>query len=203
MKSVFSKVAIALVSMMGLFSSASFATVITDNLSAYTRPSPGQLSWTFYGPAGTADLAFELAGYRSLDGYNNNYTDIFHLWLNGTEVFTGSFNMGGGGWNTLLFNPNGGTAVTTTYGATDDPHNSHQVTWAGGVTQIALPVELLLGANELVFAYTGWGQPATDEWWGINAISVTTKTQLSESSSMFLLAIGLLGIFTLRRKSFY
>ena len=203
MKRVFSKVAVALFSMMALFSSGSFATVITDDLSvAGTRPSPGQINWTFYAPSGPANVAFELAGYRSLDGYNN-YTDIFHLLLNGAEVFTGSFNMGGGGWNTVLFNPNGGTAVTTTYGATDDVHNSHQVTWAGGVTQIALPVNLLAGANKLTFAYTGWAQPPTDEWWGVNLISVTTRTQVSESSSILLLAIGLLGIFTLRRKSFY
>ncbi|GGY83726.1 hypothetical protein GCM10011613_30790 [Cellvibrio zantedeschiae] len=204
MKRVFSKVAVAFFSIMALFSTASFALVITDDLSvAGTRTSPGQINWTLWAPSGPASLAFDLAGYRSLDGYNNNYTDIFHLWLNGTEIFTGSFNMGGGGWNTILFNPNGGTAVTTTYGATDDIHNSHQVTWAGGLTQIALPINLLLGANELVFSYTGWGQPPTDEWWGVNLVSVTTKTQVSESSSMFLLAIGLLGIFTLRRKSFY
>lgn len=203
MKRVFSKVAVALFSVMAFFSNASFATVITDDLSILgQQATPGQINWSFWAPSGPADLSFELAGYRSLDGYNNNYTDIFHLWLNGTEIFTGSFNMGGGGRNNILFNPNGGTATTTTYGATDDIHDSRQVTWLGGLTQIMLPMNLLTGANDLVFSYTGWGQPPNDEYWGVNAISVTTATRVSEANSLVLLAAGLLGLFTLRRKGF-
>lgn len=203
MKRVFSKVAVALFSVLAFFSNASFATVITDDLSVLgQQTTPGQINWNFWAPNGAADLSFELVGYRSLDGYNNNYTDIFHLWLNGTEIFTGSFNMGGGGRNNILFNPNGGTAVTTTYGATDNIHDSRQVTWLGGLTQIMLPLNLLTGANELVFSYTGWGQPTNDEYWGVNTISVKTPTQVHEANSLVLLAAGLLGLFTLRRKGF-
>jgi len=199
MKNIFSK---AIIGLLVTFSSASFATVITQDLSTLgVKNSPGQITWNIETPNGPANLEFELAGYRSLDGYNNNYTDIFHLWLNGTEIFTGSFNMGGGGWNKILFNPNGGTAVTTTYGATDDIHNSRQVTWEGGVTQIALPIELLLGVNELIFAYTGYAQSLSDESWGVNLASITTSIHLPESNSYILLLIGLLGIATLRRKS--
>jgi len=204
MKRVLSKVAIAFVSLMALLPCASFATVITDDLSVLgPKKTSETINWTFWAPSGSANLAFELAGFRSLDGYNNKYTDIFHLWLNGTEIFTGSFNMGGGGWNTILFNPFGGTAVTTTYGATGDIHNSHQVTSAGGITQIALPISLLAGANQLIFSYSGWGQPFADEAWGVNVVSVTTPTQVPETSSILLLAAGLLGLFTLRRKSFH
>ena len=203
MKRVLSKVAVAFFPLMALFSSATHATVITDDLSILGhQTTPGQISWNFWAPSGPADLSFELAGYRSLDGYNNKYTDIFHLWLNGTEIFSGSFNMGGGGRNTILFNPNGGTATTTTYGATDDIHDSRQVTWMGGLTQIWLPLDVLAGANELVFSYTGWGQPPNDEYWGVNAISVTTPTQVTETSSLLLLMAGLVGLFTLRRKGF-
>lgn len=202
MKSVFSKVAAALFSIVTLFSSPSFATVISDDLSVLgTRPSPGQLTWTVWAPSGTGTLAFELAGYRSIDGYNTNYTDIFHLWINGTEVFTGSFNMGGGGKNTILFNPNGGTALTTTFGATDNVHNSRQVTWAGGVTQISLPISLLAGANQIGFGYSGWGQPSTDEWWGVNFASITTALAVPESNGLILLVLGMLGLVTLRRRN--
>ncbi|RYZ96514.1 MAG: PEP-CTERM sorting domain-containing protein [Moraxellaceae bacterium] len=204
MKIILSKVAITLLSVIALFSTPTFASVITKDLSTLgSKPSPGQLSWSFNADAGFANLDFELAGYRSLDGYDNNYTDIFHLRLNGAEIFTGSFNMGGGGSNKILFNPNGGTALTTTYGATDNIHNSHQVTWSGGVTQISLPIILLSGANKLDFSYTGWAQPSTDESWGVNIASITpSTTSLPESNSYLLLIVGLLGLVTLRRKSF-
>lgn len=204
MKRVLSKVAVAFICVMALLPGASFATTITDDLSVLgPKKTTETINWTFWAPEGAATLAFELEGFKSLDGYNNNYTDIFHLTLNGTEIFTGSFNMGGGGWNTILFNPFGGTATTTTYGATDDPHNSHQVTWAGGVTQIALPVSLLTGANKLIFSYSGWAQSLADESWGVNVVSVITRTQVPEANSLFLLAAGLIGLFALRRKSFY
>ncbi len=202
MKSVFSKVAVALFFMMTLFTSASFAAVITEDLSVLgLKTSPGQIIWNFNAPSGAANLEFELVGAKSLDGYNNAYTDIFHLVLNGTEIFRGSFNMGGGGWNTILFNPNGGTSLTTTYGATGDVHNSQQVTWAGGETQIDLPLYLLLGPNQLKFSYTGASQGGNDEWWGVNFATITTKTILPESASYILLLLGLLGILTLRRRS--
>jgi hypothetical protein len=200
MKNIFSK---AIFALLVTFSSASFATVITEDLSTWgIKNTPGHITWNVNTAGGPATLEFELAGYQSLDGYNNNYTDIFHLWLNGTEIFTGSFNMGGGGSNKILFNPNGGTAVTTTYGATDNIHNSRQVTWEGGVTQIALPIDLLLGVNELIFAYTGYAQSLSDEGWGVNFASITTSVHLPESNSYILLLIGLVGIATLRRKSF-
>ena len=72
----------------------------------------------------------------------------------------------------------------------------------GGLTQIWLPLDLLAGANELVFSYTGWGQPPNDEYWAVNTISVKTPTQVNEANSLVLLATGLLGLFSLRRKGF-
>jgi hypothetical protein len=119
-------------------------------------------------------------------------------------VFTGSFNLGGGGSNTVLYNPNGGSALTTTFGASDDIHNSHQVTWAGGLTQIALPIELLAGINQLQFSYSGVNQGMGDESWGINLASInfaTTKMTVPEPSTFVLLMVGLLGVAVLRRKA--
>lgn len=201
-KNIFSRVAVALVTMAALFSSASHASLITKDFSSLGKiANPGQISWDFSTPAGFAYLAFELVGYNSLDGYKKSYSDTFHLRLNGAEIFTGSFNMGGGGSNKIIFNPNGGTALTTTNGSTGNVHNSTQVTWSGGTTDINLPIILLSGANKLEFSYSGYQQPLNDEWWGVNLASITTMSA-SESSSIILLGIGLLGVLTLRRKSF-
>ena len=200
MKSVCSKVAVALFPLMAIFSSVSNAALITEDLGVWgMKASPGHITWNFNAPNGPAALEFELVGDKSLDGYNNCCTDIFHLALNGAEIFRGSFNMGGGGWNTILFNPNGGTSLTTTYGATGDVHNSQQVTFAGGLTQIMLPIHLLLGSNQLHFSYTGNSQGGRDERWGVNLATITTKT-VPESANYILLLVGLAGIITLRSK---
>jgi hypothetical protein len=51
MKRVLSKVAVAFISMMALFSSASHATVITDDLSVLGhQTTPGQINWNFWAP---------------------------------------------------------------------------------------------------------------------------------------------------------
>jgi hypothetical protein len=196
---------LALLSATAAFTGTTQATVIYNDFSVLgAQPSPGQINWNLNTAGGSALLSFELAGYRSLDGYNNGYTDIFHLLVNGTEMFTGSFNLGGGGSNTILYNPTSGSALTTTFGASDDVHNSHQVTWAGGLTEIVLPISLLAGANQLLFSYSGVKQGMGDESWGINLASIdlaTTKMSIPEPSTFVLLMAGLLGIVVLRRKA--
>ena len=47
--------------------------------------SPGSLTTTFSAGGGAATLAFEIAGYASLDAVNC-CTDTFHLIVNGTEI---------------------------------------------------------------------------------------------------------------------
>lgn len=197
---------LGLLSAAAIFTSSAQATIIQNDFSSLgAQLNPGQISWNFNSAGGTALLGFELAGYRSLDGYNNGYTDIFHLLLNGAEIFTGTFNLGGGGSNTILYNPNSGSAVTTTFNATDNPLDSHQVTWAGGLTQVALPISLLLGANQVQFGYTGSAQGMRDESWGINLATITNartkKVAVPEPSAFVLLMVGLLGVVALRRKT--
>jgi len=163
-------------------------------------------NWDFnnYGSS-SAWLQFDLLGNASLDGYQNrDYTDTFHLWLNDVEIFTASFNLGGGGHNEILYNPNGATAVTTTNNATDDPHNSQQVTWSGGQTQISLPISLLEGANNIFFKYSGKDQGLKDEAWRIGFASITLPAVIvGESSSTFLLLFGLASLLWLRKKNAY
>lgn len=175
------------------------ANVISENFNAVGKQDNAEsITWDFINGGGSSTLDFELAGYSSLDGFNNNDTDIFHLFVNGLEVFTGSFNLGGGGSNAILFNPNGGSAQTTTFGATDDIYNSSQVTWAGGVTQISLPVYLLAGANQITFGYSGVAQGLDDEAWGINQATLTAS--VPEPATFALLLAGLFGLLLSRRK---
>jgi hypothetical protein len=164
--------------------------------------SPGSFEAAFTAAsAGAGELSFELVGFKSLDGYKNCCGDVFHLSLNGTEVFAGAFNMGGGGSNAILFNPNGGKALTTTYGAGDDPHNSHQVTWAGGVSAIALPITLVAGHNFLTFSYTGQLQGLGDEAWGVNSLAIATPVPEPQTYALMLAGLGALGFIARRRKA--
>jgi hypothetical protein len=150
--------------------------------------------------AGSANLGFELAGFASLDGQGNCCTDVFHLSLNGTEVFSGTFNMGGGGSNAILFNPGGGTAITTTFGASDDPHQSNQATWGGGITEISLPVNLIRGNNTLSFAYSGTAQGLGDEGWGVNHMALTAAVPEPETLALMLSGLAALGFIARRRR---
>ena len=150
--------------------------------------------------AGPGNLHFQLVGFASLDGYDNCCTDVFHLRVNGTEVFAASFNLGGGGTNTILFNPNGATALTTTHGATDSLHDSHQVTWAGGDSRVALPFDLLVGVNTLTFSYSGLPQGVGDEGWGVERLGITTPVPEPQSYALLLAGLGAAGLLSRRRK---
>jgi hypothetical protein len=195
-----------LIAAVGLFIGAIFSTqthafVIKKDFSDLgIQQNSSQINWNVDAAGGASILEFELAGFKSLDGYNNCCTDTFHLWVNNLEVFTGSFNMGGGGSNKVLFNPNNGEALTTTFDATDKINASKQSPKAGGITQIKLPIELLAGANQIFFSYTGRTQSAIDEGWGINKASLTSIV-VPEPSNLVLLLGGLIGMMILRRRS--
>jgi hypothetical protein len=144
---------------------AQAATVYSNDYSSLgALESPGALSATFAAGAGSATLDFEVQGYNTLDG-DNYWSDVFHLSVNQQEVFTGTFDLGGGagGTDRVLLAPTGATAVR-----------------GGAQTyEISVPVALVNGSNTITFAYDspysfeGAGragpQGLGDEGWGITA----------------------------------
>ncbi|WP_367154083.1 hypothetical protein [Methylomonas sp. HYX-M1] len=63
--------------------------------------------------AGAASLSFDLRGHLTLDGAGNCCSDTFILSVNGTEIFSGQYALGGGGENVNLFAPAGSSVDTT------------------------------------------------------------------------------------------
>lgn len=184
------------------FCTAQAATVYSNDFSALgAQASPGAINDAFNAAgAGTGTMAVDLVGYLSLDGAGNCCTDIFHISLNGSEIYTASFNLGGGGVNTVYLAPAGSMAQVTTNGASDDPHNSTQVTWAGGSALITLPVSFAAGNNSLEFSYSGGGQGMGDEAWGLHQVSIHAVPE-PESYALLLAGLAATGFVARRRRA--
>lgn len=176
----------------------------TNNLMTNYSGNNSTVNASFASLAAThADLSFQLGGSRSLDGANN-YSDVFTLSLNGTQIFRGTFNLGGGGANKIFFNPYGASVLVTTFGTSfGDPHNSTQNTWAGGIADISLSnISLNSGLNTLTFGYGSNLQGIGDEGWKVNAVNVTASAVPEpETYAMFLAGLGLIGAAVRRRKN--
>jgi hypothetical protein len=137
-----------------------------------------------------ATLTFDLIGYNSVDG-GNCCTDTFTLTINGAELFSGAFDMGGGGSQLINYIAPGVEILSATnYGV-----------FGGGLTRFNVDFDLLAGSNTFVFDY-GWMQGLSDEGWGLkNAlISADINSQVPEPSTMMLLGGGLACLALIRRK---
>jgi len=166
----------------------------------YTLPSPTaaletntSVTASFGAAAGAGQVDFTIAGYATLDG-DNGYIDILHVTLNGTEVFSGTWDLGGGGANRVLLDTNGATVGTV---------SNQQLT-------ISIPLTLAAGTNQLVFSYEspvtfeGTGragfQGLGDEGWGLNAVTVTGVVPEPASGALLLAGLGVFGWLAKRRR---
>jgi hypothetical protein len=174
----------------------------------YPGPSPEQptdtsIAVTFDSAAATTtDLSFTIDGYLSLDG-QNFYEDDFGLSLNGSPLFAGTFNLGGGSNTTqavVYLNPFGATLSNPT-------SNGTAIGFAGGKEIVTfgdvLPV--VSGINTLIFNYTSLPPPGNagfqgigDEGWGIEGVTISVP----ETSTWAMMLVGFAGLgFAGYRKS--
>ena len=165
-----SKIAALVVGAARIAGAADAATLYSSLPATAQQASPGSLSATFAAGAGAGSVAFDIDGYLSLDGVNC-CTDVFTLALNGTDVFSGSFALGGGGTNTIFLAPVGATSNVTQFSF-----------FGGGVANIFVPLTFVAGNNTLTFTYTGAAQGLGDEAWGLS--NVGSRPRATPAHSM-------------------
>lgn len=157
----------------------------TDPLGQYR--SNETLNIAFFAPLGSAAISFDLFGALSVDGAGNSYTDTFDVAVNGTTVFSGNFNMSGGGANVVMLNTFGWIWSTVTNGTGLDDW------YQGGVTSVSGVVGLLAGRNTFSVTFSG-GQVLTDESWALNDLVIEGVSPVPVPAAFPMLALGLAGL---------
>lgn len=176
-----------------LAAGAQAATVFSNDYGDVPMSSPGAVTASFAAGAGAGSVSFRLDGFASLDG-DNFYIDVFSLSVNGATVFSGTWDLGGGGADEIFQAPAGVTLIRND----------------GRTLDITVPVALVGGANSVTFAYdspTVWDgsgragpQGLGDEGWGLGQVTVMSSVVPEPGSALLLLAgLGIVGGAARRR----
>lgn len=176
---------------MGL-SAANAATVWNDGATdfrdvAQAYRGVGTLDFGFQSSGGANAISFQLFGANSVDGAYNGYDDVFTAKLNGAEVFSGSFNMSGGGSN----------VYSSSLGWMADTLTNPGGNFMGGVTNVWGMADLLAGLNQFSVNFSSPGganngnQGLGDESWALNAVTVAP---VPLPAALPLLLSGMLGL---------
>jgi hypothetical protein len=178
----------------------------THAVNLYSAGNTGKLDITddvtasFNAGAGAGYINLKLRGYNTLDSDSFNI-DIFHLFVNGTEVFSGTWALGGAGVDRILFNPNAGSAVQVN----------------ARVMDLQVPVTFVAGVNNVTFSYDSPTlfegslraglEGFRNEGWGMNSVSINGRPYVAsvvpepKTYALFATGLGCMGFFTSRRKS--
>ncbi|MBV5328467.1 MAG: PEP-CTERM sorting domain-containing protein [Chlorobium sp.] len=159
----------------------------------------GLLTYHFTSPGASANdkanLSFDLLGYLTVDG-SNGYKDTFTLTVNGNILFSGGFNMGGGGQTFETSKASGVLYTTPGYG-------DNYIGGQGGSTHFSVAYTLLSGDNTFTFDY-GVMQGLGDEGWGLMSIStradITENSPVPEPATMLLFGTGIAGLASIARR---
>jgi len=171
----------------------------------YTGPSAPQETNTniilnFSSSALSTALSFTLNGYATLDG-QNFYEDDFTLKLNGTEIFKGTFDLGGGTstFQAVTFSSVPGVTLS-------NPTNNIGLIGGGGQETFNFSsLALSGGSNTLEFIYTSLSdghagfQGLGDEGWGIQNVNVSAVPEPS-TWAMMIFGFAGVGLMAYRRK---
>lgn len=170
--------------------SASAAILFTQASPTGALTSPNSVDFVFADGGATQTLvSFTLNGYASLDGADNGYTDVFTLSLNGVDILSGSWDMGGGGNNVVYFAPVGSSISVSSFGS-----------WAGGAGLFSVPLALVAGANTLTLSYSGNYQGLGDEGWGVSGLKVSGAVPEPAAWATLIVGFGLVGATARRRR---
>lgn len=193
----FLKIAATLIAAAALSATAHASVLFSHDFGNHDQATGNSIAATFSGDGEAADLAFHLDGFKGLDG-DDAAVDVFTLSVNGTDIFSGTFDLGGGGGTLILLNSHGATYTGGSFGSL-----------AGGALDFEVPIELRSGLNTVKFSYasptTFQGHAATgpqglaDEGWGLGQVTVSTVPEPA-GGALLLAGLGVTG-GVLRRRS--